>query len=174
MSSVTCSTDDVIFNWERPNLPIEDMAVSCHPTFDIAINPTSTHSFLPRGPPAVDDSWVDHSTRPLDISPPLHTHNLQVNTEARSLRSSCARSLCYLIRTFRPILLVSLHWYRLLTPMASMKELGHYILKTTLLISVMRAHMLRILRTRCFTQGSLRSPTPRYESSHLPKRSDMT
>jgi len=80
MSSVTCTMDGVIFDWERPNLSIEDTPVSHHPNFDIATNPASTHSFL-RGLSATDDPFVDHRTGPLDISPPPHTHNLQVNTE---------------------------------------------------------------------------------------------
>ena len=120
------------------------MDMSYYPTLDIATNLTSDpHSLPPQGPPAVDDSGVDHLPGPPNLPP--HTHNLRPNTEARSLRSCRTRPLCHLTQTFRPIL------------------------KTTSLIPIMRAHLLPsgIPKTRCSVQGPL--CPPRYASSHLPR-----
>src|ERR1700748_2234425 len=103
MDSVTYAMDD----WGHPGLPMENMPVPCHPTFGIATDlAPDAHSFLPQGPSAGNDSWVDSRPAAQDISP--HPHNLQVNTKARSLQSCRARPLCHLTRTFRPIMKMSL------------------------------------------------------------------
>ena len=80
MFSVTSyAMDGVTVDWWHPSLPMEDTPVSCQSTKD-------AHPFLPQGPSAVDDSWIDRCSGLInDI--PQHTHNIQVNTEAGPLRS---------------------------------------------------------------------------------------